>query len=392
MTSVQTVKKQAGIIIREQRKALDKLCLDIHGNPETGLKEQHASTWLADYLERNGFKLEKGTGGLNTAFRASYGCGRPAIALLAEYDALPEIGHACGHNLIAAAAAGAAVGSVPAVDAYGGRVMVIGTPSEEFHSGKELLLRHGVFEGIDMAMMIHPGNRDVTTINTLACITLSAEFRGQEAHASANPEEGINALEAMLLSFNAVNSLRQHIPGSARIHGIITNGGRAANIVPGYSSAMFMVRAADSGYLEILKEKVADCFKGAARATGALLDYTWAEVSCQPMLNNTYLAEIFNRNMAAAGRQMETGPGNFASTDMGNVSHFIPSIHPVISIAPEGVPLHSTGFLYAAASEKGLKGMLDSAIAMAFTVSDVLSQPEMLATIKKEFRQCQTPA
>lgn len=371
--------------VKTCKKDLMALCLKIHASPETGMAEFNASTWITEFLESHGFVINRGIEGLPTAFLANYGKGKPHIALLAEYDALPELGHACGHNIIGTAAAGAAVVAKHAIDSYGGMITVIGSPSEEFHCGKELLIRKGIFSDIDIAMMIHPGSQNASVISTLACVNLEIEFTGQEAHASANPEEGVNALEAMLLSFNAVNSLRQHIPESARIHGIITDGGQAANIVPAHSGAMFMVRATTMEYLEQLQRKVINCFKGASLATGAKLEYRWANVYCKPMKNNRTLAEIFNKNMATTGRVMETKEVDFASTDMGNVSQIVPSIHPVIAIAPAGTSLHSIDFLNAAASDEGIKGMMDGMLAMALTITDILGHPNVISAIHTDF-------
>jgi len=385
MNRTDNLKSLVADTLEQHKKHLKRLCLKIHANPETGLEESRASAWLREYLGKNGFDVNSGAGGLPTAFTACYGKGKPRIGLLAEYDALPQLGHACGHNIIAAASAGAAVAAKPAIDALGGTVVVIGSPSEEIHSGKEILIRRGVIDGLDAAMMVHPGSENVTSIQTLACITLEVEFKGRQAHASANPEEGVNALEAMLLSFNAVNSLRQHIPDSARVHGIITDGGQAANIVPAHSAALFMVRAKNTGYLEELKSKVINCFKGAAVATGAGLKYRWADVYCQPMKSNACLAAAFNRNMAVTGRRMGTGSRDFASTDMGNISQLVPSIHPIIAIAPEGTPLHSTRFLKAAASGDAIKAVEDAALAMALTITDILADAEMLKGIRDEF-------
>jgi amidohydrolase len=219
------VKAEINRWLDEQRSALVDLSIKIHDNPEPGFKEEKASGWLTDYLAKNGFRVEKGVGGFPTAFRATYGSDKPVIALLAEYDALPELGHACGHNIIAASSTGAAVASKLAVDRYDGAVVVFGTPAEELFGGKIYLLQAGVFEGIDAAMIVHPGVRDSATNSALACIGINLQFFGKAAHAAAFPEQGINALEAMILAFNAVDSLRQHIQEKARVHGIITNGG-----------------------------------------------------------------------------------------------------------------------------------------------------------------------
>ena len=372
-----------------QRQPLNKLSLKIHTNPELGYQETKASGWLTDYLAERGFSIEMGICGLATAFRGGYGEGKPVIAILAEYDALPKLGHACGHNLIAASAVGAAIALKPVVDQLGGSILVIGTPAEEIYGGKVIMAERGAFSGVDVAMMVHPGTRDTATAQALACQTLEVEFLGRAAHAAAHPEAGINALEAMVQSFNAVNSLRQHIKSKARIHGIITDGGEAANIVPAHSAATFIVRAEDDSYLDELKQRVVSCFTGAATATGARLKYHWGDVIYAAMRNNLTLARLFKQNMESLGRRVKlVDPDSaFGSTDMGNVSQLVPSIHPEVAIAPEDVIVHSPEFALAAASEAGSRGLLDAAKAMAMTVVDLVSSPEVVSKIKKEFRR-----
>jgi amidohydrolase len=353
-----------------------------------GFKEVKASALLTKYLEANGFSIERGICQLDTAFRTSYGKGRPAIAILAEYDALPQLGHACGHNLIAGIAVGAAVAARAAIDQCGGSVLVIGTPAEEFYGGKVLMAERGAFDKIDMAMMAHPGTHDSATTQALACITLEVEFFGKAAHAATRPETGINALEAMLLSFAAINALRQHVPDKARIHGIITDGGEAPNVVPAHSAGSFLVRAEDNAYLDELKEKVLNCFVGGAVATGARLEYHWGDVLYAPLRNNLTLAELFRQNINTLGRQMPLfGDSRVGSTDMGNVSQLVPGIHPTIAIAPETVAIHSPDFALVAASEAGIKGMLDAAKAIAMTVVDLVASPETATKVKEEFER-----
>jgi metal-dependent amidase/aminoacylase/carboxypeptidase family protein len=238
-------------------------------------------------------------------------------------------------------------------------------------------------------MMVHPGTHNTVTTQALACQTLEVEFLGRAAHAAAHPEAGINALEAMVQSFNAVNSLRQHIKSKARIHGIITDGGEAANIVPAHSAATFIVRAEDDNYLNELKQRVLNCFTGAATATGARLKYRWGDVIYAAMRNNLTLARLFKQNMESLGRRVKlVDPDSaFGSTDMGNVSQLVPSIHPEVAIAPEDVIVHSPEFALAAASEAGSQGLLDAAKALAMTVVDLVSNPEVVSKIKEEFRR-----
>jgi len=372
--------------VEAHRRQLRDLSLKIHANPELGFKEVKSSALLTQYLEENGFAIERGICELPTAFQGRYGNGKPAIAILAEYDALPQLGHACGHNLIAGAAVGAAVASKSAIDKCGGSVLVIGTPAEEFYGGKVVMAERGAFDKIDMAMMVHPGAHDTATTQALACITLEVEFFGKAAHAATRPEAGINALEAMLLSFAAINALRQHVVDKARIHGIITDGGEAPNVVPAHSAGSFLVRAEDNAYLDELKEKVLDCFVGAAAATGARLEYQWGKVLYAPLRNNLTLAELFRQNMKSLGRDMPlSGASRVGSTDMGNVSQIVPGIHPTIAVAPETVVIHSPEFALAAASEAGIKGMLDAAKALAMTVVDLTASPETVAKVKEEF-------
>ena len=370
-----------------QRQQLIQLSLNIHDNPELGLKEEKASAWLTSYLRARGFHVERGIAGLATAFRATYGQGSPRIALLAEYDALPGIGHGCGHNIIAASAVGAAVASKSIIDQLGGSVLVLGTPGEESLGGKIDMVEAGAFKDIDVAMIVHPNMRNMVAIQALACRSLEVEFFGEPAHAAAQPHKGINALEAMILAFTSINSLRQHIRGEARIHGIITDGGEAPNIVPAHSAAVFLIRAPDDDYLDELKDKVLNCFIGASVASGARLEYNWRARTYAPMKNNETLAQLFSQNLESLGRYVEAFDHRFGfgSTDMGNVSQLVPSIHPTIAIASSEVLIHTPEFASAAASEAGHEGLMDAAKAMAMTVADILGQPERLDKIKQEF-------
>ena len=368
---------------------LSELSLKIHANPEIAFQEVKSATWLTEYLKENGFSIEQGICGLSTAFRASYGQGKPAIAILAEYDALPKLGHACGHNIIATSAVGAGIAAKLAVDKFGGTILVIGTPGEEMEGGKVFMVDRGAFDGVDVAMMMHPGVRNTATIHGLACQSLEVEYFGKPAHAAARPAEGINALEAMIQSFTAINSLRQHIKSSARIHGIITDGGEAANVVPAHSAGYFIVRAEDDDYLDELKQKVINCFTGAATASGARLEYKWGEVRYSSLRNNLTLAQLFRRNIQSLGRKMPLSDPrvSFGSTDMGNVSQLVPGIHPMIAIAPVNVLGHSPEFASAAASEKGTLGLLDAAKALAMTVVDLVANPEVVIRVREEFRR-----
>ena len=373
--------------IESQKEQLIRLSVDIHDNPELGFKEERAATWLASYLEDSAFHVERGIAGLATAFRATYGQGNPRIALLAEYDALPKIGHACGHNIIGVSAVGAGVASKHTVEQLGGSVVVMGTPGEEVLGGKIDMVKAGAFKEVDVAMLVHPDTRNMPTEEALAASTLEVEFFGRAAHAAGQPHKGINALDAMVLAFTAINSLRQHIRGDARIHGIVTDGGEAPNIVPAHSAATFLVRALDDDYLAELKDRVLNCFTGASMASGARLEYTWQNRTYAPMKNNMTLAGLFKQNLESLGRDVEDFDprSGLGSTDMGNVSQVVPSIHPTIAIAPHEVLLHSPEFATATVSEAGHSGLMDAAKAMAMTVVDTL-QPGTIDKIRQEFR------
>lgn len=369
-----------------QREQLIQLSLNIHNNPELAFEEEKASAWLTGYLQEHGFRIVRGITGLATAFQASCGQGRPAIALLAEYDALPKLGHACGHNIIGVSAVGAAVASKCVIDQLGGSVVVVGTPAEEGLGGKIEMVRAGAFNDLDVAMMVHPNGLNMATIEALACSTLDVEFFGRPAHAASQPHKGINALEAMVLAFTSIDSLRQHVRGDARIHGIITDGGEAPNIVPAHSAAEFLVRASDNEYLAEVRDKVLNCFRGASVASGARLEYRWRDKTYAPMKNNVTMAQLFSRNLESLGRQVVPFDSSFGfgSTDMGNVSQVVPSIHPTIAIASPEVSAHTPEFAAAAASEAGHEGLIDAAKAMAMTVADIL-QPGKLDRIRQEF-------
>ena len=383
---IENLKLKVKDSVEAQRQQLIRLSLNIHDNPELGFEEDKASAWLTGYLADNGFHIERGIVNLATAFRATYGQGSPRIALLAEYDALPEVGHGCGHNIIATSAVGAAVASKSIIDRLGGSVVVLGTPGEEVFGGKIDMVKAGAFEEIDVAMMVHPNILNMATIQTLACSSLDVEFFGRPAHAAAQPHEGINALEAMILAFTSINSLRQHIRSEARVHGIITDGGEAPNIVPAHSAAVLLIRATDNEYLAELQDKVLNCFIGASLASGARLEYRWRDKTYAPMKNNATLARLFSQNLESLGRRVEVFDPHFGfgSTDMGNVSQLVPSIHPTIAIASPEVFIHTPEFAAAAASETGHEGLLDAAKAMAMTVADIL-QPGMLDKVRQAF-------
>jgi amidohydrolase len=375
--------------IETDKPQLQELSLKIHDNPELGLHEFKAGVWLTEYLANRNFTIEREICEMPTSFRATYGKSKPRIGLLAEYDALPGVGHACGHNLICAIAVGAAAAAKKAVDQYGGSVVVIGTPAEENYGGKIVMSRKGAFDDLDAAILVHPDSVDIAAVSAIACQQMNVEFFGKSSHASANPAAGINALDAMIISFNNINALRQQIRSDARIHGIITDGGQAANIIPAHTAGEFYVRAADDDYLDELLEKVLNCFVGAALATGARLEYKPDELRYAGMNSNTILAQLYVDNMRMLGREvMLAEPAvrtNLFSTDMGNVSQRTAAIHAMVAIAPPGISPHTVEFAKAAASEAGFKGMNDAAKAVAMTVVDLLTNAETMQKVRAEF-------
>ncbi|MEO6196573.1 MAG: M20 family metallopeptidase, partial [Dehalococcoidia bacterium] len=382
MTDREELKKRAVREIDARRDELVALSLRIHDNPEIAFQEHESAAMLEDYLETNGFSVDRGVCDLPTAFKATFGSGSPRVAFVAEYDALPGVGHGCGHNIIgtAACAAGVAVKSLLG-DAGGGTVHVIGTPAEEAAGGKVYMIDRGAFRDLDCAMMIHPGNRDTSVAYALACLELEVEFEGRAAHAAARPEAGLNALDAMISAFVNIGLLRQQVRDSARIHGIITDGGQAVNVIPHHTAAKFLIRTEEDNYMdETLKPKVLACFEAAAKATGCLLKHKWGDASrYKTMRTNMALADAYRANIESLGRTTVAPDSNrsMGSTDMGNVSQVVPGIHPTISIAPPDVPIHTEDFREMAKSDIGHRGLLDGAKALAMTGIDVLVDREL---------------
>jgi len=376
--------------IDERRDALIELSLRIHRTPELGYQEHQAASWLAAFLEGAGFAVERGYAGVATAFRAearASGDG-PIVAILSEYDALPDIGHACGHNLIAMMGVAAAVGARAALDGLRGRLAAIGTPAEEGGGGKVALLRAGGFDDVDAAMMVHPSSRTLASRTSLASDRVDVEFAGRAAHAAAQPERGISALDGVIQTFNAVNALRLVLRSDARIHGIISSGGSAPNIIPDYAAAKFSVRALDREYQKEVLRRFIACAEGAATATGTTLRVTVHENSgYENMVPSTPLSERWGRYVAELGVpvQQTVADERMGSTDMGNVSQMIPAIHPYIAVAPEGTPGHSTAFRDSAATPEALERALVAAKAMALVAVDLLAEPRLLEAARAEF-------
>jgi amidohydrolase len=368
---------------------LEGLSRKIHDHPELGYQEVQASGWLCGFLEAKGFEVERGVGGVPTAFRATVkGAGDgPTVAIMCEYDALPVIGHACGHNIIATSGAGAGA-ALAAVRARlpAGRVQVIGTPAEEGGGGKVKLIRAGVFEGVDCAMMIHGFDRTILHQDLLGIVRTDFEYAGKAAHAAADPWVGVNALDACIQTFNAVSMLRQQVRPDCRIHGIIVNGGAAANIIPEYAKATFYVRAPRIDTMWELHRRVIACAEGAARATGATLTVTQHEMVYEPLRRNQTLLDLFAANMRGAGLvEGEAVPDRLGSSDVGNVSQVLPTIQPMVAIAPTGMAIHTRDFVAAAVQPLAHAGMLAAAKTMALTTYDLLADPARVRAAKEEF-------
>jgi amidohydrolase len=374
-------------IVRERveraHEALVGLSHWIHANPELGFAETLASGWVAEWLEKSGFEVERGIGGMDTALAGHVGPGPLHVALLAEYDALPELGHACGHNVIAATAVGAGVALAGVAEELGLRVTVMGTPAEEGGAGKQLLLDAGAFEGIHLALMNHPGPSDLLLPEVLTAQSLEITYTGRSAHAAAFPELGINAADALVVAQVAIGLLRQSLRPTERVHGILTLGGEAPNVIPAETRAHFMIRTASLADLSELRRRVSACFEAGATATGAQLSIT--ELTAYADMSHDHeLAELYRRNAEALGRSFEVrGPFemNRFSTDMGNVSYVVPSIHPIIGIGSAPAVNHQPEFAAAAATEAADRAILDGAIALAWTVVDAARDPELRARL-----------
>ena len=357
------------------RDELIALSHRIHANPEIGFEEERAAAWLGEMLADAGFVVEAGVGDLPTAFLASAGSGPLHIGICAEYDSLPGIGHACGHNMIAAMAAGAGIAAARVADEVGLRVSVIGTPAEEGGAGKVLLLERGVFAGVHAAMMVHPAPLDAVEPPILALVQFETRYTGKEAHASAFPEFGVNAADALTIAQTALGLLRQHIRSTDRIHGIVTKGGDAPNVVPARTVAKYIVRARTLGELEEIRAKVVRCFEAGALATGSSLEIVEDHRPYSEMRHDHDIAAIYRRNAEALGRffpdlgaMLERAAG---STDMGNVSLVIPSIHPAIGVGSLPAVNHQREFAAHCVTEIADQAVVDGALAMAWTAIEV---------------------
>ena len=365
------------------RSSLIDLSHRIHAHPELAFEEEQSSSWLCESLADAGFAVKKGICDLPTAFRARAGSGPLHIGICAEYDSLPGIGHACGHNVIAASAVGAALAAAKVANDVGLTISVIGTPAEEVGNagGKILLLERGGFEGIHASMMVHPAPFDMLRSKIIAASMFEVRYTGKESHASAFPELGVNAADALTVAQTALGLLRQHIRSTDRIHGIVTNGGAAPNVVPAHTSAKYIARSETLAQLAELRPKVFRCFEAGALATGSKLEITGGDKPYAEMLHDDAMATLYRKNSEALGRpfpnlgEWETRPTG--STDMGNVSLAMPSIHPMIGINSLPAVNHQPEFAAHCVTPDADKALIDGALAMAWTCIDLATSRDV---------------
>lgn len=362
----------------------------LYHHPELGDQEYQSMKLLTDFLTSHGFAVEKGIVGRPTAFKAVYDSGKPgpAVAFLCEYDALPGVGHGCGHNMIGTMSAGAGVLLSKIIGETGGRVVVLGTPAEETNGAKVAMAEQGIFNGIDAAMIVHPADESYESGESLAMDAIQFDFRGKSAHAASNPEDGINALDAAIQLFNGVNALRQHVTSDVRIHGIIKEGGIAANIVPDKAVAQFYVRAKARAVLNEVVEKVKRIAQGAAIMTGAAVQISNYELSYDNMITNKTLSNMFTENLLQTKVKKVNPPKtSYGSIDMGNVSHVVPAIHPYIGLDAPGLVAHTKAFADMTITDNAHQILSSGALALAMTGFDLLKNGEFLEKVKGEFAE-----
>lgn len=345
---------------------------DLWDHPELAFEEHHAHDVLCSSLESHGLATERSAYGLDTAFVATAGETGPDVAVMCEYDALPGIGHACGHNIIAASGLGAGIAAARVASEAGGRIRVLGTPAEEGGGGKVFMARRGALEGLAAALMVHPADHDLSQMDCIAVQQLFVEYRGRAAHAAAAPEQGVNALDAAVLGYMGVAALRQHIGPDERIHGVFTDGGDKPNIVPSHAAMHWYVRSRNLESLDALRDRVLAALEAGAAAAGATMTHEWHDPAYADMVTDDALLAMYRDNVERLGRRVDPAGANpvVGSTDMGNVSHEVPSIHPMIAVAPPGVAIHTPEFADHARSEAGDRAVLDGAKALACTVVD----------------------
>ncbi len=388
---VEAAKERLVAEVDARAEALIEASHRIHEKPELMFEERFAADLLCGLLEDAGLDVERGAYGLDTAFAARAGSEGATVAVLCEYDALPGIGHGCGHNIIATAGLGAGLAAAALADEVGGRVVVLGTPAEEGGGGKVYMGEAGAFEDVDAALMVHPADQDLLAMNVIAIATWEVEYFGEAAHAAAFPHMGRNALDAAVLGYNAVAALRQHIKGNERVHGIFSKAGDKPNIVPDHTVAEWYVRSGTLATLQPLKERVLACLRAGADAAGCRMEHRATCPEYSDLRTNVPIADLYLANSERVGRMPLRRPENgvVGSTDMGNVSYLVPSIHPMIRVAPPGVSIHTKEFAGHARSPAGDQAVVDGAKAIAMTVADLWLRPDVLDAARQAFEQDQ---
>lgn len=378
--------------LKETSKKIEKQLVDmsnhLYENPELGDEEYESMKLLVDYLESHQFEVKTGIVNRPTAFKAVFKSEKPGptIAYLAEYDALPGIGHGCGHNMIGTMSVGAGVLLSKVVQETGGTVVVLGTPAEETNGAKVPMSEQGIFNDIDVAMILHPSDQSYESGDSLAMDAIQFAYTGKSSHAAASPEEGINALDSVIQLFNGINALREHVTTDVRIHGVISEGGQAANIVPDRAVAQFYIRAAEREGLNSVVDKVTRIAEGAALMTGATLEVSNYELSYDNMITNKALSQAFSNNLSSVCDQpIIPAKLDYGSIDMGNVSQVVPAIHPYIGLHKKGIVAHTTEFAEQTVTEEGHHALIKGALALAQTGYDVITDHQLLEKIKTEF-------
>ena len=367
-------------VVLSRRNDLIALSHDIHAEPELAFAEYRSAAKTQALVAERGFAITPAPAGLDTAFRADYGGGDLVVAVCAEYDALPGIGHACGHNIIAAAAVGAALALAEVADDVGLTVVLMGTPAEESGGGKALLLKAGAFDDITAAVMVHPGPTDIAAARSLALSEVTVEYRGHESHASVAPYLGVNAGDAVTVAQVAVGLLRQQLAPGQQVHGIVTEGGRAANVIPARAGMRYSMRAIEKESLRALEGRIFDCFRAGGLATGCECRIDEGGPAYDELRPDPWLANAFRDEMNRCGRTpvaagLETALPPLGSTDMGNVTHAMPGIHPIVGVEAGGASLHQPEFAAAAASPSADNAVIDGSIMLARTVIRLAETP-----------------
>ena len=367
-------------VVEDRRNDLIALSHDIHAEPELAFTEHRSCAKTQALVKERGFEITTAPAGLDTAFRADFGSGDLTVAVCAEYDALPGIGHACGHNIIAASAVGAALALAEVAEELKLTVVLMGTPAEEAGGGKALLLNGGAFDDVDAAVMVHPGPADIAAARSLALAEVMVDYRGHESHASVAPHLGVNAADAAIIAQVAIGLLRQHLAPGQQVHGIITDGGGAPNVIPGHAAMRYYMRATGKESLASLQQRVADCFRAGALATGSQCRIepsgpAYDELKPDPWLSNVFRDEMARRGRTPLPAELETALP-LGSTDMGNVTQAMPAIHPVVGVDAGGASLHQPEFTAVAASPSGDEAVIDGAIMLARTVIRLAETPE----------------